>query len=129
MFEGKTHRLFARYAIPQMIGLVFNSVYIIVDGVFIGNRLGRDAMAAAAVSVPFIEIIIALSMAVASGAGIMISSQLGRREKDKAVQTFNTAVLCSACISVLIIVLGNLFLHPLAQLLGATPKIYDEAEA
>ena len=47
MFEGKPRELFARFAIPQMIGLLFNSVYTIVDGVFIGNRLGREAMAAA----------------------------------------------------------------------------------
>ena len=56
MYEGKSHTLFAKYAVPQMIGLLFNSVYMIVDGVFIGNRLGRDAMAAAAVSVPLVEI-------------------------------------------------------------------------
>ena len=85
MYDGKTHALFVKYAIPQMIGLLFNSIYLIVDGIFIGNRLGRDAMAAAAVSVPFVEILIALSMAVASGAGIMISSQLGRKENEKAV--------------------------------------------
>ncbi len=64
MYDGKTHTLFTKYAIPQMIGLLFNSIYLIVDGIFIGNRLGRDAMAAAAVSVPFIEVLIALSMAV-----------------------------------------------------------------
>lgn len=127
MYEGKTHTLFAKYAIPQMIGLLFNSVYLIVDGVFIGNRLGRDAMAAAAVSVPFIEILIALSMAVASGAGIMISDQLGQKKDDRAVQTFNTAILCSASIGVLVMLLGNMFLHPLAELLGSTPQIHDEA--
>lgn len=44
MYEGKSHTLFAKYAVPQMIGLLFNSVYMIVDGVFIGNRLGRDAI-------------------------------------------------------------------------------------
>lgn len=60
MYEGKSHTLFAKYAVPQMIGLLFNSVYMIVDGVFIGNRLGRDAMAAAAVSVPLVEIPLAL---------------------------------------------------------------------
>ena len=73
MYEGKPHTLFAKYAVPQMIGLLFNSVYMIVDGVFIGNRLGRDAMAAAAVSVPLVEILIALSMAVATGAGVLDS--------------------------------------------------------
>lgn len=127
MYEGKTRALFTKYAIPQMIGLLFNSVYLIVDGVFIGNRLGRHAMAAAAVSVPFIEVLIALSMAVASGAGILISSRLGRGENEKAVQTFNTAILCSAGIGFLIVALGNCFLHPLARLLGSTPQIHDDA--
>ena len=46
MYQGKTHALFAKYAIPQMIGLLFNSVYTIVDGIFIGHRLGTDSMAA-----------------------------------------------------------------------------------
>lgn len=67
MYQGSTEALFARYAVPQMIGLLFNSVYIIVDGIFIGNRLGTDAMAAAAVSVPLVEILIALSIAISSG--------------------------------------------------------------
>ena len=34
MYEGKPRTLFFRYAVPQMIGLLFNSVYTIVDGIF-----------------------------------------------------------------------------------------------
>ena len=69
MYEGKPRQLFFRYAVPQMVGLLFNSVYTIVDGVFIGNRLGREAMAAAAVAVPLMEILIAMALAAASGGG------------------------------------------------------------
>ena len=127
MYEGKNRNLFVKYAIPQMIGMLFNSVYIIVDGIFVGNRLGREAMAAAAVAVPLVEILIALSMAIASGAGILISGQLARKEQEKAVQTFNTAVLCAVSIGIAIIVLGNIFLHPIADALGATPQIHDDA--
>ena len=47
MYEGKSSRLFAKYAVPQMIGLLCNSVYLIVDGVFIGHRLGKASMATA----------------------------------------------------------------------------------
>ena len=122
MYEGKSHTLFAKYAVPQMIGLLFNSVYMIVDGVFIGNRLGRDAMAAAAVSVPLVEILIALSMA-----GVLISSHLGQGEKEKARHIFSLAALCTAVKGLLISVLGNIFIHPLAELLGSTPVIHDEA--
>ncbi len=127
MYEGKSHTLFAKYAVPQMIGLLFNSVYMIVDGVFIGNRLGRDAMAAAAVSVPLVEILIALSMAVATGAGVLISSHLGQGEKEKARHIFSLATLCTAIMGLLISVLGNIFIHQLAELLGSTPVIHDEA--
>lgn len=127
MYQEKSHALFLKYAVPQMIGLLFNSVYVIVDGVFIGNRLGRDAMAAAAVSVPLVEILIALSMAVATGAGVMISSHLGQGEKEKARNIFSLSVLCTAVMGLFISILGNICLHPLAELLGAMPAIHDEA--
>lgn len=127
MYEGRIRSIFARYAIPQMIGLLFNSVYMIVDGVFIGNRLGREAMAAAAVAVPVIEVLIALSMAVASGAGIMISAQVGRGEEGAARRTFNTVLAVAAFIGVVIAVAGTAFLEPLARLLGATEQIHEEA--
>lgn len=69
MYEGSSAKLFRRFALPQMIGLLVHSVYIIVDGLFIGNRLGRDAMAAAAAGVPLVEILISLSMATRQGQG------------------------------------------------------------
>lgn len=127
MYQGKSHTLFLKYAVPQMIGLLFNSVYMIVDGIFIGNRLGCDAMAAAAVSVPLVEILIALSMAVATGAGVMISMHLGQGDKTKVRNIFSLSVLCTAVMGLAISILGNLWLHPLAQLLGSTPAIHDEA--
>ena len=68
MYEGSSAALFRKFALPQMIGLLFNSIYIIIDDLFIGNRLGRNAMAAAAVGVSLVEILIALSMAITSGA-------------------------------------------------------------
>lgn len=127
MYEGKTHTLFIRYAVPQMVGLLFNSVYTIVDGVFIGNRLGRDAMAAAAVSVPIIEILISLALAVASGAAVMIAARLGQGNIAPARKIFNTAIWMIGGVGLLIASAGNLFLRPLAELLGATPDILDEA--
>ena len=42
MYQGTVPRLFMRYALPQMVGLLFNSAYVIVDGVFIGNPPGHQ---------------------------------------------------------------------------------------
>lgn len=127
MYQGNSKSLFCRYAIPQMIGLLFNSVYIIVDGIFIGNRLGTNAMAAAAVSVPLVEFLIALSIAISSGAGVLISGYIGRNDCRNAAQVFNTVVRSTLIAGLLVAVLGNLFVRPLATALGATPQIQAEA--
>lgn len=127
MYKDKVSVLFARYAVPQLVGLLFNSVYVIVDGVFIGNRLGRDAMAAAAVSVPLVELLIAVSTAIASGSGVMISGLLGRGEKERARRIFMTAIKLALAMSLLFAVFGNIFIHPLAQALGSTTQIHAEA--
>ncbi|MEE8885046.1 MAG: MATE family efflux transporter [Eubacteriales bacterium] len=127
MYKGTSAELFRKFALPQMIGLLFNSIYIIVDGLFIGNRLGRDAMAAAAVGVPLVEILISLSMALTSGAGIIISGQLGRKDREHAVDTFNIVIVCAAIAGGLVMVLGNLFIDSIAELLGSTPQIHEDA--
>jgi len=127
MFEGKSRTLFFRFAVPQMIGLLFNSVYTIIDGVFIGHRLGRKAMAAAAVAVPLIEILISVAIAAGSGAGVLIAARLGAGDREGARRLFNTAAGMLAAAGVLVALLGNLFLAPLARLLGASPEILEPA--
>lgn len=129
MYEGKPHKLFLRYAVPQMVGLLFNSVYTIVDGIFIGNRLGREAMAAAAAAVPLIEIFIAMALAAASGAGVLIAAHLEHHEERKARDIFSTAAWMLGLTGLFIAVMGNLFLRPLASLLGATPDILEQSAA
>lgn len=126
MYEGKTSSLFARYAIPQMIGLTFNSIYMIVDGVFIGHRLGTDSMAAAAVSVPLIEIMIALSMAIAAGAGVLVSGSVAKGDNKRAISVFNTALAIALASGIAIMILGNIFIDEIAYLFGSTDTIHQE---
>ena len=129
MYEGTSRTLFFRFAVPQMIGLLFNSVYTIVDGIFIGNRLGREAMAAAAVAVPLIEILISVAIATGAGAGVLIAARLGAGQAQQARHIFCTASAVLGAAGLLTACLGNLFLAPLARLLGATPDILDQAMA
>lgn len=127
MFEGKPRALFFRFAVPQMVGLLFNSVYTIVDGVFIGHRLGRGAMAAAAVAVPLIEILISVAIAAGAGAGVLIAARLGIGDRAGARRLFNTAVWMLGVSGLLVCALGNLFLEPLACLLGASEEVLAPA--
>ncbi|MDL2237129.1 polysaccharide biosynthesis C-terminal domain-containing protein [Christensenellaceae bacterium OttesenSCG-928-K19] len=122
----KTSTLFLKYVIPQMIGLVFNSIYFIVDGMFIGRRLGTNALAAAGVAVPVVEIMIALSMLIAVGTGVIISSANGRGDTKMARNAFNLSMVFTVGFSVAIAVLGVLFAQPMARFLGAGDVILGD---
>ncbi len=119
---------FCRYAVPQMFGLLFNSVYFVVDGVFIGNRLGRDAMAAAGVAVPMLELMIALSMAIASGSGVMVSLSLAQKRREEADSDAMSAVIFTGVLGLLLAVFGNIFIGPLSAMLGSTPLIQHDVQ-
>lgn len=127
MTGQKPGQVFRKYAVPQMVGLLFNSMYFIVDGVFIGNRLGREALAAAAVAVPVLEVLIALSMALTAGAGVLISHSLGRGEAGPARRVFKLSLLLALLTGLLLSLTGALGTAPLVLALGAQPAFYTEA--
>ena len=121
--------LFCRYALPQMLGLLFNSVYFIVDGVFIGNRLGRDAMAAAGVAVPMLEFMIALSMAVTAGSGVIVSLSLAQKNTRSANACAMHALYTTLIFGTVLAAAGHVLLQPLCAFLGSTPAIETYVES
>ena len=123
MYKESAGKIFLKYAIPQMIGLLFNSIYVIVDGVFIGMRLGSSALAAAGVAVPVVELLIALSIGMTSGVGVVISEKLATQNFSAARNAFMNALLLQGLFAAGIAVFGNMFLYPLAFALGATSDI------
>lgn len=119
-------KILLKYGLPQMIGLVFNSAYFIVDGIFIGQRLGDQSLAAAGVAVPVVEIMIAIAMMISVGAGIMVSTEIGNHNMKDANRTFNIANKFTMILAISIVILGNIFITPLAQFLGASDVILAE---
>ena len=113
------------FIIPGITGLLFNSLYIVVDGIFVARMLGREALAAVTVGVPAVEILLALSMLVAVGAGVIISSEHGKGNLKEARHVFNLSVRTLLVISIFITITSLIFIYPLAKLMGATPDIMD----
>ncbi|CAM2754748.1 MATE family efflux transporter [Erysipelothrix tonsillarum] len=126
--ELSNKKIITRYAIPQMIGLIFNSIYFIIDGIFIGKKLGPDSLAAAGIAIPVVEIMIALAMMISVGAGVMVSAAIGYKDYKKANTLFNQANLITAILSIAIVILGNIFINQLAQILGATNLIFEDTK-
>lgn len=113
------------YMIPGIAGLLFNSMYIVVDGIFVARLLGREALAAVTVGVPVVEILLAFSMLMSVGAGVLISNKNGQGKHEEARYIFNLSVRLLLIVSLFTAVASILFLRPIALALGATADIVD----
>lgn len=65
-------RLFVKLAIPSLISMLFSSLYMMVDGMFVGKLLGSTALADINLVFPIIMIIFALGDMIASGTSVKI---------------------------------------------------------
>lgn len=102
-------KLFIKLAIPSLISMLFSSIYMMVDGMFVGKFIGSTALAAVNLVFPIIMIIFALGDMIASGASVKIGIKLGEKKEDEASQIFSVALLAVFILSLIFMILGLLF--------------------
>ncbi|MCC0632438.1 MATE family efflux transporter [Clostridioides sp. ZZV15-6388] len=114
--------LLFRYSIPAIIAMMVTSLYNIVDRAFIGSMegVGSIAIAGLGVTMPVFTLIIAFGMLVSVGASTSLSIKLGERNKKEAEKILGNALTLSIIISIIITVLGLVFLEDILFLLGAS---------
>lgn len=122
MYEEKPRAIFCRYAVPDMADVVFGTLCVLVNAVFISLRLDLPSMAAAAMSLPLLEGIVILSIAVATGVGAQVGRCLTRGKRREAARVFSRALAVTMMASILIIVLGNVLFLRLAMPRSTTPE-------
>lgn len=116
-------KLLTRYAVPSIISLIINSLYNMVDQIFIGQGVGFLGNGATNIIAPIATIAIAVATLFGDGLAAFFSLNLGRGEADKAARGVGTAVISSAAISIFYTILASVFLAPLCRLFGATENL------
>ena len=114
-----TGRLAARYAIPSVISLVVNSLYNMVDQVFIGQGVGYLGNAATNVIMPMTLILMAVAMMFGNGASAYMSLQLGKGDAQKAEKGVGNMVTLLIGSGILFLILFEIMLQPVCYLFGA----------
>lgn len=122
-------RLLVRFAAPALAGMLANSLYNIVDRVFVGQILGRDGLAAIALAFPTGLMLIALSMLISIGASSRVSIMLGEKRPDVAERTLGTSFLMAVVCGVAFMAIGIAFRSSLLTTSGASDRMYDLAES
>lgn len=104
--EGNSGSLIFKFAVPMLIGNVFQQMYNIVDSIFVGRYVGKEALAAVGASFPLIFMLISFVVGVAMGTTIIISQYFGARDMKMVKRSIDTMYIFLFFASVLVTVLG-----------------------
>ncbi|MBQ7564735.1 MAG: MATE family efflux transporter [Lachnospiraceae bacterium] len=118
-----TCRRMLRFALPSIFMTIFTSIYSVVDGYFVSNFAGKNALAAISLIYPFIMVFGGVGFMLGTGGTALIALYFGEGEKEKANRTFSMLVYVSIVLGVIFAVLGILSIRRVAILLGATGEI------
>ena len=120
-------RLILKFAVPSVIALLVNSLYNIVDQIFIGWGVGYLGNGATNVVFPITIIALALSMMIGNGGAAYLSLKLGEGESESARKGVGNAVTLVVVVSILLAVVFLVFIDPILTLFGATDMLRDYA--
>ena len=112
-----------RYVVPSIGGMLALMLYIVVDGIFVGQGIGKDALAAVNIVLPFTLLLTALVAMVTVGGATVTAIRLGRGEPAGANQAFMTSVCLSGAIALAVMLTGVLAPVWVARTSGATDAL------
>lgn len=120
-------KLLLSFSVPSIIACLVNSVYNIVDQIFIGQGVGYLGNAATTIAFPVMTVIMALATLIGAGGGAFTAIKLGEGKIQTASRTLNNLFSISLASGILIAVLGLIFLKPILSLFGATETVMPYA--
>lgn len=124
----KIGKLLAKFAIPGIISMVVNSLYNIVDQIFIGQGVGYLGNGATTVIFPMTTFAMAFSLLFGDGSAAFLSLKLGEKKEDEAARGTGAGIIGFVGIGIIITILYLIFLEPLCKLFGASEAILPYAK-
>ena len=125
----KIGKLIRKFSIPCIISMLVNSLYNIVDQIFIGQGVGYLGNGATNVVFPLVMIGLAFSLLLGDGASAYLSLKLGEKKKKEAETGIGNGIMLSAIISILFCLITLAFLPQFLKLFGCTENLKEYAIA
>lgn len=113
-------------SIPAIIGMTFNALYNIVDGIFVGIATQESGIAAISVVNPVQLINFAVALMFGMGAASIYSRAIGAKDYDKASRVTNVTVLFSSVIALIISIVGLTFNEQIGYMFGMEDSFKEE---
>ena len=116
----KIGKLMRKFSIPCIISLLVNSLYNIVDQIFIGWKVGTLGNGATNVVFPLTMICLAFSLMFGDGSSAFLNLKLGQKKQEEASKGVINGIILSTIMAILICVLSIIFLPQILNVFGCT---------
>jgi putative MATE family efflux protein len=125
--SGNEARLIFNFAMPMLLGNLFQQLYNIVDTIIVGNFLGKEALAAVGASFPIVFTLISLIIGVASGGTIVIAQYFGAGDHNPVKRAIHTMYIFLTIASVALTLIGIPLTEEIFRLIRLPEEIIPEA--
>ena len=119
----KISKLIRKFSIPCILSLLVNSLYNIVDQIFIGQRVGYLGNGATNIIFPIVIICLAIALMFGDGSSAYLSLKLGQKRQNEAGIGVGNGIMLSIIISIFICAVGCIFLPTIIKIFGCTPEL------
>lgn len=117
------------HVIPAVLAFAFSGVYVIVDGLFVGNRVGDIGLATINIAYPAVSLMQAAGTGIGLGGAIQYSIRAAEGKKEEQEQYFSGTLILLFLSGILIMLCALFWLRPLLTLLGAAGQVLNMGEA
>lgn len=100
-----------KFAVPTIAMTVFMSFYTMVDGLFVSNLIGTDALSAINLTAPVIQLVTAVSTMLATGGSAVIMKKMGEKKEEEAREDFSFLILVNIIVGIFMCGVGYLLVN------------------
>ena len=123
MTQGPPWKRILEFSIPMLIGNVAQQLYNTADSIIVGMYVGDNALAAVGSAMPILNLLLALFVGIATGAGIVVSQRFGAKDRQGLTQAIGNCIALSAIASIVIMIIGPMISMPMLKMLGTPESI------
>lgn len=127
MRDQSIGKLLLKFSLPAIVGMLVNALYNIISRIFVGQGVGKLALAATTIAFPIMIIMFAFAMLFGIGATALISIRLGQQKKDEAEKVVGNATLMLVVFPALVAAIFLLYTDPILIAIGASKDVLPYA--
>ncbi len=125
MTEGAPWIRISEFAFPMLIGNLAQQLYNTADSVIVGKYVGDNALAAVGSAMPILNLLLALFVGIATGAGIVISQYFGAKNREALSKSIGNCITLAGIATAAIMIVGPIITRPMLNLLNTPDSIID----